>query len=294
MSTTAPTPSDLPAAWSALVDDAAVFPPGNAPLAQAVEAHLAHRAAPYAALLGPFVVGDGRLPELVEIMEAHSSADPLAVTVVVSTGAGGIEPATRWAEGADSLRLASLEVALRDPEDLPGNARRVVTASDTGVDVPVYVELPPLPDDGQLGRSWAAAADVVAEAGLRLKLRTGGVTADLFPSTRAVGAFIDAALDREVPFKCTAGLHHAIRGLDAENGWVHHGFLNVLVATRAALDGGDVVAALDERDPDRMLALVDAVGLDALGRARAWFASFGCCGVTDPWADLTALGLVGT
>ena len=75
-------------------------------------------------------------------------------------------------------------------------------------------------------------------AGLRLKFRTGGLTADAFPSAAELAACIDAALDRETPFKCTAGLHHAVRHTDPETGFEHHGFLNVLLATRVALDGG--------------------------------------------------------
>ena len=39
-----------------LLDDAAIFPPGNLPLPDAVHAHLAHSVAPYADLVGPLVV----------------------------------------------------------------------------------------------------------------------------------------------------------------------------------------------------------------------------------------------
>ena len=46
-----------------------------------------------------------------------------------------------------------------------------------------------------------------------------------------------AALDRETPFKCTAGLHNAVRHRAADTGFEHHGFLNVLLATRQAFDG---------------------------------------------------------
>ena len=66
--------------------------------------------------------------------------------------------------------------------------------------------------------SWFAAADAVAEAGLRLKFRTGGLEAAAFPPAHALARWIDAALDRETPFKCTAGLHHAVRHTDADTG----------------------------------------------------------------------------
>ena len=44
--------------------------------------------------------------------------------------------------------------------------------------------------------------------------------------------------DRAVPFKCTAGLHHAVRYTDPTTGFRHHGVLNILVATARAVPAG--------------------------------------------------------
>jgi hypothetical protein len=278
----------IPPEYTALVDDAAIFPPGEAPLAEAVPAHRAHLAAPYAAMVGPFVVSDDRLPDLAGLVDPDD--EPLRVTVVVTGGAGAVEPAYRWAT-APGLEVAGIEVALRDLDDLAGNARRVVAAvTQLGVDVPVHVEPPLVP--GAPSHGWLTALDEVASADLRVKLRTGGVTADAFPAEATVATAIDAALDRELPFKCTAGLHHAVRHRAGDTGFEHHGFLNVLLATRAALDGDDVTAALAEQDPQAVVRRLTEAGSDGLVRARRWFTSFGCCGVRDPYDDLVALSLV--
>jgi hypothetical protein len=205
-------------------------------------------------------------------------------------------PGGEHATEADAARLgqrvAGLEIALRDPDDLAGNARRVVAAVDharaDGVlddEVPVHVELP----QGDPTYGWEAAADEVAAAELRLKLRTGGVEAHLFPTADRLAAWIDAALDREVPFKCTAGLHHAVRHTSPE-GFEQHGFLNVLLATLAAFDGAsraETVAVLEERDPARLDASEERIV-----RARRWFTSFGTCSVEEPVAELLALDLL--
>jgi len=288
------TTSAIPPEYTALVDDAAIFPPGDAPLEEAVPAHRAHLAAPYAAMVGPFVVSDTRLPRLAALVEADG--DPLRVTVVVTGGAGAIEPAYRWAT-APGLEVAGIEVALRDLDDLAGSARRVVAAlTRLGTDVPAYVEPPLLP--GQPAHGWLAALDEVASADLRLKLRTGGVTADAFPSEQTVATAVDAALDRELPFKCTAGLHHALRHRAADTGAEHHGFLNLLLATAATWDGADrdeVVHVLEERDPAPLAeraAGSPAGGTSPLATGRRWFTSFGCCAVDEPLADLLALGLL--
>ena len=293
--------STIPDAYQSLVDDAAVFPPGNAPLETALTDHRAHRASAYSDLVGPFVVTDVALPELIQAVRAQEDAEPLRIAVVVTGGAGAIEPAVRWATRADELDLAAVELGLRDEEDLPRNARRVTTvvdqlraAGDLDEDTPVYVE-PPRVVGTEPAASWLTALDEVAALDLRLKFRTGGVSADAFPGPTELATYIDAALDRELRFKCTAGLHHAVRHRDESTDFEHHGFLNVLGATRAALDGStvaDVAGALATTDEQAVRAMLEQAGAGGLVSARRWFTSFGSCSVLEPLADLAALDLV--
>jgi hypothetical protein len=271
-------------AWTALVDDAAIFPPGNLPLADALTAHGQHRASGYADLVGTFVLRDTDLPQV------RGFDAPLSV--VVTGGAGQIAGPLGLAARL-GLQVAGLEIALRDLDDLPQNARRVVAALDAARDegvlaeeTPVYVELP-----GDLTSGWLRAADEVAAVEGRLKFRTGGTEPSQFPTEDQLAARIDAALDRETPFKCTAGLHHAVRHT-ADDGAEHHGFVNVLLATRHAFDGAgheDVVATLADRDPESVAA--SAREADLAG-ARRWLTSFGSCSVREPVEDLERMGLL--
>ncbi|KQY57688.1 hypothetical protein ASD66_18100 [Nocardioides sp. Root151] len=278
-------------AFTGLLDDAAIFPPGNSPLEDAVPAFFGRRTEPWADLVGSFVVSDHKMPDLRPLV----GAEELPVSVVIGAGAGGIAPAASAVDRLDGLRLAGLEVALRDPSDLVGNARRVIAGLDQARDlglvddeVVVCVELP----QEAPGAGWLAAADEIAAADLHLKFRTGGVEAHLFPSPDVLGAWITAALDRECAFKCTAGLHNAVRHTDPETGFAHHGFLNVLLATRASLDGDDPVAVLTEDDPAALTARFHEHGHDTMARTRRWFTGFGSCSVVEPLDDLHALGLL--
>ena len=103
------------------MDDAAIFPPGNSPLDAAVAAWQHRRTEPWASLVGAFVVGDSLLVELAAAIAAVgiNDDDPLPVSVVVGTGAGGIAPAASALRRMPGARLAGVEVALRDPDDLP-------------------------------------------------------------------------------------------------------------------------------------------------------------------------------
>ena len=261
-------------AWAHLVDDAAIFPPGDAPLHDATAAYGARTEEEGSELVGTFVLRDTDLPLV------RGFGGPLSV--VVTGGAGQLAgPVGLCAKLG--LNLAGLEIAVRDLDDPGGNIQRVVAAlREVETEVPVHVELPPTPAEG----GWLAAADTVAEAGLRLKFRTGGLEASAFPTAEVLAGWIDAALDRETAFKCTAGPHNAVRHT-GEDGFEHHGFLNVLLATRRAFDGAaadEVVAVLEDRDL--------TVTTDDVAPGRRWFTSFGSCSVAEPLADLRALGLV--
>jgi hypothetical protein len=275
----------LPETWRGLVDDAAVFPPGDAPLRDALSAYVERRGEWYADLVGSFVVTDTSLPDVTE---------DVPVSVVVTGGAGAIGGALGYV-AKKGRQVVGLEVALRDLDDLAGNARRVTAAVEAARgegmlddETPVYVELP----QADPSPAWLAAADVVAEGEHRLKLRTGGLEADRFPTPETLAGWIDAALDRETPFKCTAGLHHAIAHRDHDTGFAHHGFLNVLLATRQAFDGAttaEVATLLADHYPNDLVALART---SDLAGARRWFVSFGSCSVEEPLDDLVGLGLV--
>jgi hypothetical protein len=267
-----------------LVDDAAIFPPGDAPLPDAVAAYQQRREQWYADLVGPLVVRDTDLPGV--------PAD-LPVAVVLTGGAGAVAGVATLAT-KKGHRLVALEAAVRDLDDQAGNVRRINAAVDAAraegglADVEVYVELPqadPTPD-------WLAAADAVAEAEHHLKFRTGGVEAHLFPTAATVAAWIDAALDRETSYKCTAGLHHAVRHRDHDTGFEHLGFLNVLLATRVAFDGGsrdEVARVLDDHYANDLVAMARQ---SDLAGARRWFTSYGSCSVSEPLDELVGLGLI--
>src|SRR3546814_12908293 len=100
----------------------------------------------------------------------------MALSSVIGAGAGGLAPAASTAQRLDGVSLSGLEVALRDPADLVGNARRVIAALDQSLDlglldddVTLSVELPQgHPTSGGLG-----AADEIAAREDRLKFQMG-------------------------------------------------------------------------------------------------------------------------
>jgi hypothetical protein len=127
------------------------------------------------------------------------------------------------------------------------------------------------------------------------KFRTGGTTAEAFPTEGTVAAVLVDAVRLGAPMKFTAGLHHAVRFRDEQTGFEHHGFLNLMVAVHAALAGAgehDVAAILGERAGERLAEEAVTWSAEDAKAVRRAFVSFGCCGVTDPVRDLQSLGLL--
>ncbi|MGP4026497.1 hypothetical protein [Actinomadura sp. 3N407] len=269
----------IPAFALGLCDDAAVFPPGLAPLTEAVPAHRHHRAAPYAQLVGPLILPATALDDLYRLLTAD---DPLDLSV---TAPGGpCEAAKALAAAADlPVDLRGLEVAV--PSGMqPDEFFRVLGR----VDVPLYVEVPR--DDRR-----TAMIAAIAARGHRAKFRTGGVKANLYPSPDELAGAITAVVNAGVPFKATAGLHHPVRNTDPKTGFHQHGFLNLLLATDAALDGRpltDLAAILADRDARSVASRVARLGERRTVAARACFLSFGTCSITDPLTELADLGLL--
>ena len=150
----------------------------------------------------------------------------------------------------------------------------------------------------------------IAGTGGAAKIRTGSVRADEIPSVEKVGAFIQACTTGEVPFKCTAGLHHPVRldhpltYEDSPPVGTMHGFFNVIMASGlAAFDESpleETIEILEDRSPDSftfddgLARWRDrALNTDQIAQTRSRvMLGIGSCNIDEPIEDLTKLGLI--
>ncbi|MGI8667884.1 MAG: hypothetical protein ACR2N4_17955 [Jatrophihabitans sp.] len=281
----------VPALCHGLFDDAALFPPGNAAMPDAVTGHLAYRQAWYAELLGLFVCPSARLAELDATIRQHRS-DPLAVSMTVPGGLAELPGALRLAGSLPGIHVRAVELPVRTPDAPDPLISPAALASWTeqlqqavGPRLTSYAEV-------ALDQLTLPVATALAAAGVGLKLRTGGLTAAAFPSVAGLGSAIAAAVAAGVRFKCTAGLHHPVAHTDPATGFAQHGFLNVLLAVHAAGSGGDPAAALAERDSALIARQAGALPAAQVVQLRDRFRSIGSCSIIEPLTDLTDLGVV--
>jgi hypothetical protein len=264
-----------------LVDDAAVFPPALLTVRPAVEAHRAHRLAWYGEVVGPLLV---RASDVGDLVDSTRPGDDVRIGIVADDGLVSLVDAmSQLFDQEERATLQQVEIAL-PPDHEPARAARVLL-DQLSFSTTAYVELP----RGDRPDAWLGALDVLAEDGAeRAKLRTGG--AGGAPSEAELAAFVRACLDRRLPFKLTAGLHHAVRCTTTDGD--QHGLLNVLAAVQAGQEGAsaaDLAQLLGVRSLEGLIGILARADVP---RVRGSFTSFGCCAVTDPVDELHALGLL--
>jgi hypothetical protein len=272
-----------------LFDDASLFPPASLPMADAIAGHLQHQAAWYREMSGPFVCADTKVTELSAALTAAGVAE-LDLALVLPGGAAGLDAAVDGVFADPRLRLRAVEVPAAVGDSVTTAIADVAAALDRTplAGAAAFIEIP-------ARDLTTGAARAVDDHRYLAKVRTGGTMAAAFPDDQTLANCLVTLAQARLAFKCTAGLHHAVRHRAADTGFEHHGFLNVLLAVAAALDDASreqVTAELADRDAARVAAKISNLGSETVSAIRGLFTSFGTCSTDEPVNDLVTLGLV--
>jgi hypothetical protein len=313
--TPVPTTSAVRILVDGLIDYAGLFPPAALDLSTAVRNFARYRGGNHGWMLGRFVVPVAQLEafshEAEPLLPRDAHAVPWRLTAIASgdlrTDLNAIvsfNERHQWSTEDRSAVVDGYEARVRTREEIARlvDAVHADGARSWGADRPlaVHAELPITSDPAPLVAELAAPA-------FHAKVRAGGLTAEAFPAPTDLLRFLDACVRYGVPFKATAGLHHAWRGpfpLTYEPGCASatmYGFLNLLIATALLSDGvpaADVAPMLS--DAGRDAVVVDDDGMIALGhrltrvrlaavRERLVLA-IGSCSFIEPVDELRALG----
>lgn len=284
-----------------LIDYAGLFPPAGLGMDAAVRNYDSYRNGRQSWMLGRFIVPAQRLAEYEDTVRT-TGVDASAWSLSVLASSGEAELLARFNTGADESGrggCGSIDVL----EVKAASAREIQDAAKAfGGKYQLYFETP-------LERS-ATLLPAIAVARGRAKIRTGGEVPSAIPDESRVLEFLRIASERRLPFKATAGLHHALRGpqrLTYEPGSetaVMHGFLNVFCAAVLLWHNQDqrqeAAWMLGERDSDAitmgdgtMTWLNSGVSLTAeqmrIAHERFCIA-FGSCSFTEPVEELETQG----
>jgi hypothetical protein len=284
-----------------LIDYAGLFPPAELDMKSAVRNYASYREADHGWALGRFIAPVSRLEEVEHAAQDFFlvSAVPWRLSILCSPEPEAVRKILdfnqRHSGPADAV-IDTVEMNIPETEKI-GPARNLLPEG-----IEVYFELPVATDP-------SAGVAKIRTAGGRAKVRAGGIRADLIPAPADLVRFIKTCAAANVPFKATAGLHHALRSAhkltydpDSASG-IMHGFLNVFVGAiliQAGLSSEQACHVLEEESRTAFqfgnhgIAWRDQqVRNEQIYETRHNLAiAFGSCSFEEPIDDLVELGLL--
>ena len=290
------------------IDYAGMFPPCALALEPALQNHAKYVRSREAWMLNGFVLPVGQFDAATKFVSQLDPSRPLRVAALGPKNAnaeGFLDPledaraAVRSFSRSDNLiSVSHLEMFLPDDVDSASlkEARAIVG------ELPVFWEAPPERAEQTIALIAGHNSDEDT-ATFGYKLRTGGVTADAFPTSAQIARTLVTAATHQLQIKFTAGLHHPIRQFRDEVKTKMHGFLNVLGAAVLAAehqwDADQAVMMLEDEDP-RLFSFTDdffawrdwKIDTPDLQYRRKFVRSFGSCSFDEPRDDLRALGFL--
>ena len=262
-------------------------------------------------MLSTFVLPVGKFDAAASMLSQFDRKHPLRISALGPKTDTAMEFRAALKETVEAARKFSAQYV--DQVSL-GQLEMPVPAD---VDLKLLAEARSIIGDTQMNVFWETPAEI-AERTIDLvakheeekhprpfgyKLRTGGVTADAFPSSAQISTTLVVAAQHHVRIKFTAGLHHPIRQFRDEVKTKMHGFLNVLgagvLAAEHSWDEGQTSAMLEDENPesfsfdDTLFAWREwEIATDRIKARRKFVTSFGSCSFDEPREDLRALGFL--
>jgi hypothetical protein len=305
---------------SRIIDYAGLYPPASLSLEDAIRNFVRYQSDPEVWMLSRFIIPAKRLSELSKLANQIFSKE--GVLSFSALGRGGKDSneflenlklditdihTFRELHGAgvivDMFETAFPKSVLTDP----ASALELVNKAADSLNkngLTVFFESPF--EDGWLLRTEKLIRSLrkIKDKHVGFKLRTGGVTADAFPTAEQVAWAIMAARDAGIPMKATAGLHHPIRRYDENVQTKMHGFLNVfgagVLALSHGLDQDQIQAIVEDEDPANFIFNEAdfswknfTASIEQIAQVRqGGIISFGSCSFDEPREDLRMLGLL--
>lgn len=286
---------------SQLIDYAGLFPPASLAMDKAAGCYSESRKSEHGWVLGRFVLPVSRLGEFGIAAAGFlpgRQEEPWRLSVIAGRRLDlDVDAILDFNERHSGAALIdSIEVKAAHPEEI----------HEAGEILPevfnVFYEIP-------IDRDVQLLLAVIKLVGGHAKVRTGGVTADLFPPASHLARFIQSCRAELVPFKATAGLHHAVRGRyrltyeETSGTATMYGFLNLFVAAALAFVGAgmsETLQVLEEQDAQAFV--FDRSGIEWRGHklaaedvaaARRHLAvAFGSCSLSEPISELRNLNRI--
>ncbi len=291
------------------IDYAGMFPPCSLGLEPALKNQAEYVQSSDAWMLGAFVLPIQQFDATRQLLSQFDAEHPLRVAALgpKTARADAFLEALDDADAAirslsrhnvDLISMSHLEMLMPDKVDVAS----LKEAKSILGDLPVFWEAPP----DRAEQTIALLAEVNSDADsatFGYKLRTGGVTADAFPTPLQMAKALVTPATHQLPIKFTAGLHHPLRQYREEVQTKMHGFLNVfgaaVLAAEHRWDANQTAIMLEDENVGSFSFTDDffawrewRIDIKRLQYRRRFVVSFGSCSFDEPREDLRRLNLL--
>jgi hypothetical protein len=291
------------------IDYAGMFPPCSLELEPALKKQAEYVRSDDAWMLNAFVLPVGQFDAAKQVLSHFDPQRPLRVSALGPKTENAAAFCEALEETAASIRsfsahnvdlvsVVQLEMFL--PHDIElallREARFVIG------NLPAFWEAPAERAEKTIALLAELNSDVDKPT-FGFKLRTGGVTADAFPTSQEIAQALVTPATHQVPIKFTAGLHHPVRRYRDEVQTKMHGFLNVLGAAVLAAEhkweAHQTATMLEDENADSFSFDDETfawrewkIDIKPLKNRRKFVTSFGSCSFDEPREDLRVLNFL--
>ncbi|MEO8445936.1 MAG: hypothetical protein ABI528_00495 [bacterium] len=302
-----------------LIDYAGLFPPASLDLQTSYSNYIKYKQSEYAWMLSRFICPVKLLPALETIINQNLS-EKFSVSVI--TTAAKLESdfknnfindfniCNSFIKKNGNFKIDMVETKLPDGDKISYSdcVSFAVSSLQKEFSDPAFIFF-----EGNSGENWKQSSDAIInsistmnEQNLNsgFKLRTGGTSPEAFPESEQIAFCIRECLDRKVPMKFTAGLHHPYRHYDLNLKSMMHGFVNVfgagIIAMTHNISNDGLIEILNDERPGNFIFTENYFSWkdwkvetqDIVYARENLVTSFGSCSFDEPIEDLQTLHLL--
>lgn len=278
---------------ASIVDYAGLFPPAKLDIQRAIANYTQDQTTPYNWMLGRFVLPASRLQEFEALLPAFQ-LQQWSLSLILSKD---WQAEMEKMQSNEQITISSLEFPPLPPPEI----ETIIPHLPVGVEA--FFEIP-------LSGNLEAYLAILQNTGAAAKIRTGGITADAFPSVNQLCQSIFSFAEAKLPFKATAGLHHPLPSnyrltYDLNSDFtIMHGFLNVTILAAfiscQKITSQQALELLQESSSKNFQFKEDSItwrdrclSLAEIEQTRQqFFRSFGSCSFQEPIHDLKNLKIL--
>lgn len=287
--------------FSSIVDYAGLFPPAKLAMEEAIANYARYQTACHHWMLGNFVIPVSRINELEQLLLKlpieGSETINWRLSVIISPEVELAIAKIQALNDHPKIAIASLEFPPLSLSEIDK------VFPYLPADIEAFFEIP-------YNEDFKSYLTLLQRPGTSAKIRTGGLSAEAFPTISQLYRFIFACADAQVAFKATAGLHHPLPGNypltyepDSSNAMMH-GFVNVAVLAALVywqkITAQEALVILQDSNIDSFQVSADSItwkdcrlNIGEIQKARqSFFRCFGSCSFQEPIESLQNLKLL--